>query len=77
MNNEIDIIKRFINDVSMSTVVHKFLLDAFMEEESSKDIAFLAASRISIDKLNATWRKMEALQHNVKQKDAEALQIGL
>lgn len=74
MNDKI--IKRFMNDTSLSQTIYDFLLDQFLQDQS-KDVNYLAASRLSIDLLRKAWIRMEEMRKEDGHKDSQARQVGL
>ncbi len=77
MKNELKTakIQQFLNDEAMSEAVKEELLYSFLSG-NSKDVQYLAASRIAIDLLKESWKdlqKYKQSQENVKTSD----QIGL
>ena len=70
-------IKRFMNDTAMSKAVHNVLIKSFLKPSGSKDVQFLAASRIAIDLLGEAWKDLKKSQDQEQKEARDIEQVGL
>lgn len=52
-------LKRFVADQAMSEAVYEVLLNAFLKDRKTEDVAVLAAERIALLRLQDAWRELK------------------
>ena len=65
-NNQVALIKRFLNDKEMQETIKAFLKDEFMRKKDNADTSFLAAQMLSLQFVNDAWSEMERYKANAK-----------
>ena len=70
-------IKRFLSDKLMSDSVREVLTKSFLKTCETKDVQYLAASMIAVDKLDKGFKDLEKFARPDDKQDKELKQIGL
>ena len=69
-------IQQFLNNEAMAEAVREVLIDSFLSG-TSKDVNYLAASRIAIDLLRDAWKDLGRFKENTKDASMSLKQVGL
>ncbi len=70
-------LRRFATDPFMREVVFTEIMESFIKQSDSKDIHFLAASRIAIDLLKEAWKELDHYKSVDKPPPKAGLNAGL
>ena len=69
-------IQQFLNNEPMAEAVKEAILESFLSG-NSKDVNYLAASRIAIDLLRDAWKDLGRFKENTKDASMSLKQVGL
>lgn len=70
-------IEKFLNDEVMSKVVYDVLVESFMKPHSMSDVNLLAASRLSINLLQDSWKELSKYKREENSSSPPIKQVGL
>jgi hypothetical protein len=76
-NQELEKIKRFMNDPILSAAVKNSLQATFMRSRPEKEVYYLAAKTLALEFLEDAWRELEKHRQVAQKEEKKEGQIGL
>lgn len=74
---EIEKVKKFINDQTMSDAVYSIIQDVFLRSKGQRDVYVLASERLALNLLSEAWKEIEKYKLNKEDSISSSGQIGL